>query len=190
MGYQLSGAAHASYIAELIYHHQPNPAMICEWGCGPMRVLRHMVDYFDSARLMGLDYNTDTINWCRRFFPEIQFRVSNLNPPLPLADGEVDVICGISVLTHLSYRNHFAYAADLMRCIVPGGLLIVTVHGDRYAHKMTLAERTKYEAGELVIRSKVNEGKRVFAAFHHPVFVRKLFRDFEILKHDTSDFVP
>jgi SAM-dependent methyltransferase len=189
VGYQLSGVAHARYIVALIRCYHPNPRMICEWGCGPMRVLRHMVDDFDPARLMGLDYNTDTIDWCRRFFPEIQFRINNMNPPLPVADGEVDVVCGISVLTHLSERNHFSYASDLMRCIEPGGLLIITTHGDRYAHKMSSAERAKYEAGELVTRSKIKEGKRMFTAFHPVTFVRKLFRDFEILKHDTSDRV-
>jgi SAM-dependent methyltransferase len=185
--YRTQGTDHAAYIAGLIKQYRPGAKVICEWGCGPMRVLRHMRRHFPSERLIGLDYNRRTIDWCSGNFADIEFLANSLQPPLPLRDGEADAIYAISVLTHLSERLHRDYADDLLRCLAPGGILIVTLHGDRYVGKLSRSEHGKYEQGEVVIRDHVTEGKRVFVAFHSPDSVRRLFHRFQILRHDTNE---
>lgn len=190
LGYYVSGQIHAEYIAGLINQYHDAPRVICDWGCGPMRVLRHLPTHFPDARLIGLDYNPLTIDWATRTFPEIRFILNRLEPPLPLATGEVDVLYGISVFTHLSEQQHYGFVAELRRCLAPGGILIVTLHGDRYAQKLTADERTRYARGELVTRDRIPEGKRMYAAFHSPAFAARLFSDFHILAHDTADRIP
>jgi SAM-dependent methyltransferase len=185
--YRAQGASHADYITELIQRHRPEPQSICEWGCGPMRVLRHMPTHFPRAKLTGLDYNPRTIQWCKANFDKIDFVTNGLEPPLPLASGTFDVIYAISVFTHLSERNHRAFARDLIRCLAPDGILIVTLHGDRYADKLTRAETTAYQRGHLVVRDHAIEGKRTFVAFHSRAYVRELFRQYEIVEHDVED---
>jgi SAM-dependent methyltransferase len=185
--YRRQGSDHAGYIAGLIKRHRPGAQVICEWGCGPMRVLRHMRSHFGSQRLVGLDYNKQTIAWCSRHFSDIEFFTNELDVPLPLRDGEADAIYAISVLTHLSERHHREYAADLMRCLAPGGILILTLHCDRYVSKLSARERAQYDRGELVVRDGVTEGRRTYVAFHSPRFVRHLFKGFQILDHDTSE---
>lgn len=184
--YRRQGSDHAAYIAGLIKRHRPGAQVICEWGCGPMRVLRHMPGHFEKGRLIGIDYNPRTIAWCTRHFAGMRFIENALEPPLPLNDGEADAIYAISVFTHLSEQHHRDYVADLMRCLSPGGVLIVTLHCDGYVEKLTAKERTQYDRGGLVVRAGVTEGKRTYVAFHSPDFVRHLFRGFDILEHDAT----
>lgn len=187
--YRRQGSEHAAYIAGLIKRHRPEARVVCEWGCGPMRVLRHMRSHFANGRLVGLDYNRRTIAWCSRHFADIRFIANGLEPPLPLNDGEADAIYAISVFTHLSGRHHREYVAELMRCLSPGGILIVTLHCDRYIRKLTASERAQYDRGELVVREGVTEGKRGYVAFHSPSYVRHLFGGFQILDHDCAERV-
>lgn len=184
--YRIHGIKHADYFASVIRRHIGQPRVLCEWGCGPMRVLRHMPAEFPGTTLVGLDYNPKTIAWCRANFPAIRFETNALAPPLPLADGEMDAIYSISVFTHLSERSHYQYAADLMRCLRPGGILVMTLHGDRFRRKMTPAEQTVFDRGDLVVRDGVNEGKRTFVAYQSQAFVRRLFGNWEILEHDPQ----
>ncbi|MCU1258748.1 MAG: putative methyltransferase type 11 [Bryobacterales bacterium] len=187
-GYQTLGLHHAKLIAGLIQKYLPAPGRICDWGCGPVRILRHMPDLFPAGtQLVGLDFNRDTITWCRANFSNIDFRQNDLRPPLPLDSGSVDALYCISVFTHLSEEMHFAYAEELQRVLRPGGLVIATAHGDRYRDRLLPDEARRYDAGELVCRGKTQEGKRMFASFHSPSFMRqRLFRQFDVLEHDFS----
>jgi SAM-dependent methyltransferase len=187
--YRRQGSDHAAYVAGLIKRHRPGAQVVCEWGCGPMRVLRHMRGHFDKQRLIGIDYNPTTIAWCARHFTGIQFITNALDPPLPLSDGEADAIYAISVFTHLSEAHHKEYVADLMRCLSPGGILVVTLHCDHYVTKLTAGERAQFDQGKLVVRAGVTEGKRTYVAFHSPDFVRYMFRGFEIVEHDATEQV-
>jgi SAM-dependent methyltransferase len=188
--YRQRGLEHARTIAGLIRKHHPGARVIAEWGCGPMRVLRHMPALFPDSEIIGLDYNPQTIEWCKREFTTIRFLLNQLSPPLPLKDGGADVIYNISVFTHLSEPLHYAYVSDLVRCLAPGGILISTFQGDRYKDKLTATERATYDQGRIVVRDGVTEGKRGFSAFHNPAFIRGLFKDLDILEHtnDSTDW--
>ena len=80
--YRTQGIDHAAYIAGLIKQYRPGAKVICEWGCGPMCVLRHMRKHFPSERLVGLDYNRRTIDWCSGNFADIEFLANSLQPPI------------------------------------------------------------------------------------------------------------
>ena len=187
--YRMQGRDHAAYIASLIKRYHGRAGVICEWGCGRMRVLRHMPNHFPGSFLIGLDYNPKTISWCTQHFTGFRFGLNRLEPPLPLKDGEADVIYAISVFTHLSARQHMEYAADLMRCLSSGGILIVTLHCDAYIPKLTGDELKQYQSGGLVVREGVIEGSRAYVAFHSPSFVRELFAGFQVLEHDSVERV-
>jgi SAM-dependent methyltransferase len=154
-----------------------------------MRVLRHIPGHFPPpVEILGLDYNPQTVKWCSEHFPSIRFLRNELVPPLPLEDGSIDVIYALSVFTHLSEQLHYAYVADLFRCLKSGGILIVSLHGDRSRNFLSVEEVRSYDAGKLVIRGRAVEGKRPFVAYHSPGFVRgRMFAGREILFHDNTD---
>lgn len=93
------------------------------------------------------------------------------------------------MFTHLSAQQHFDYVTDLMRCLSPGGILIVTLHCDSYIPKLTGDELKQYRSGALVVRDGVAEGSRAYVAFHSPGFVRELFSGFQALEHDPVERV-
>lgn len=159
---------------------------ILDWGCGPGRVIRHFPQIFagQDVSLFGTDYNPQSINWCRDYLPGIHFSLNQLAPPLPFESNFFDAIYGISIFTHLSEERHRQWVQELMRIAKPGGLLLLTTHGDAYQVKLTREEKQRYAKGLLIERSQAVEGHRVFTAFQAPAYFRQLVAPYaDILQH-------
>lgn len=187
------GRKAAGAVAQLAARHfgPSSPVAVCEWGCGPARILRHLPSQLPpGSKVFGTDYNEKSIQWCAKNLPEIDFRVNGLAPPLPLKTGEVDMLFAVSVLTHLSEEMHYAWIAECRRVVRPGGLIMLTVHGDRCVDGLGLEERKLYDAGKIVVRGDVLEGSRTYVAFHSPRFMRQtLLKDMQILDHNPADML-
>lgn len=183
--YHELGRLDAEFMAGLILTHcTARPARVLDWGCGPARMIRHMPALLEplSPELVGTDYNRETIAWCERALPEIEFQPNDLAPPLPFEDDSIDVLYCWSVFTHLSEEMHHRWLAEIIRVLKPGGLLVAMMCGDGHRFRLRPEELAPYDAGQLVVRSRAKEGKRTFAVFHSPGFVRKFLGDaFEIL---------
>jgi SAM-dependent methyltransferase len=159
---------------------------VCEWGCGPGRIIRHLpvLAAGNAVDFYGSDYNRASIEWCRTHLPGITFLVNDLAPPLPVDDGFFDLIFCRSVFTHLSASLHDRWIGELRRAVRPGGVVILTTHGDAYRVRLTKQERRRYDAGELVVRTLGAEGRKLYAAFHPPTFVRThLLNALSIVEH-------
>jgi SAM-dependent methyltransferase len=189
--YFRKGRTNAEYIARTVAHHLGNDraVAVCEWGCGPGRIVRHLPQLLPAgSRVFGTDYNADTIAWCSANLPQVTFRLNGLGPPLPFSTGELDMLYAVSVLTHLSEEMHHAWMAECERVVRPGGLILLTVHGDRSIGGLSEQERAAYDAGHLVVRGKVKEGSRTFVAFQSPQFMRQvLLRNVDLLLHNPPD---
>lgn len=179
-GFFMSGKEHASAIGKIICQtHSGRPLKILEWGCGPARVLQYLHSPSDDRwELFGSDYNPVTVNWCRANLPRIRFLHNKLEPPLQAESGTFDVIYCISVFTHLSETLHYQWIQEILRLLKPGGLFISTFHGNRYRAHLSLEEQKKFDNGELVVRGKILEGKKNFAAYHGDRFVHNLLSPF------------
>jgi len=161
---------------------------ILEWGCGPARIIRHLPDLLDkSCEIFGSDYNSNTINWCKKNIRDINFSKNNLQPPLEYQNNFFDIIYATSVFTHLSEEMHNAWFKELKRICKQNGIIFLTTHGDNCKSKLTGEELKLFEEGKLVVRGNVKEGHRTFAAYQPPEFMRKLFSDFELLEHVTRE---
>lgn len=102
---------------------------ICEWGCGPGRVVRHFpsIDPIDPSKhleVYGVDYNKKTIRWCKDNIGGVEFLTNKLSPPLPFESNYLDCMYSISVYTHLSEEMHFAWLPENLRVVRSGGLII------------------------------------------------------------------
>lgn len=182
--YYLGRESAQAIIDQLSPHLALANQTILDWGCGPARVMRHLPQLLPEASLYGTDYNPKTIAWCQAHIPDVQFSLNGIDPPTEFGAEFFDAIYGISIFTHLSAVNHTRWFDELIRILKPRGVLLLTTHGDAYQAKLTKAEQVAYEAGELVTRGKVREGHRVYAAFHPPAFLRKMFEaKAEILEH-------
>ena len=155
---------------------------ILDWGCGPARVVRHLPWLFSHNHFIyGTDYNHEYINWCSKHLNGISFTANNLYPPLAFDDNYFDIIYSISILTHLSEKNHTEWINEIKRVLKPGGIFIVSTQGSAYKDKMLKNEITEFEKGNLVTRNYLKEGHRIFSAFQPEAFMKNVFKDFEII---------
>jgi len=190
--YVRSGLATAQWLNELctrLNQNQRSPLRICEWGCGPGRVLQPLIQLNSQSQfeIYGSDYARQSIEWCCQNITGGTFVVNRLEPPLPFEDESFDLLFSISVYTHLSEKMHYAWLTENLRVIKPGGHVVLTTQGDNFRHKLREEEVRLYEAGRLVVREKVKEGSRLFVAFQSPAFMReRLLRDLEIILHDNT----
>lgn len=188
--YYESGFVHANFFSELILRNtHSNTLKVLDWGCGPGRLIRHMPKLLGSRNplIYGCDYNHKTIDWCRSTLKTIHFEKNQLTPPLPFETQLFDVVYGLSVFTHLSEAMHFEWIQELKRILKPGGILILTTHGDIYRDKLLNHEKIVYDSHNLVAREGVKEGKRCYTTFHPPQFIKeKLFKEWTILEHITN----
>jgi len=157
-----------------------------DWGCGPARVVRHLPELVEStAHVFGTDYNPKTINWCKENIADVTFNINGINPPISYESDFFDIIYGVSIFTHLSEKNHPAWSKELARILKKGGILMLTSHGEAYKTILTDSEVKEFNLGNLITRDQAIEGHRVFAAFHPPSYMIKLFHSagLEILAH-------
>ena len=157
-----------------------------DWGCGPARVTRHLPDLLPEAELHAADYNEQYINWCKSKIKGIQFEQTNISPPMLYPDAYFNIVMGLSVFTHLSEINHYAWMDELCRIIKPGGILFITTQGKSYEYKLSADERYKFNEAKLIIRDRVLEGNRLFSSFQPPGFIQSLINN----KFEVMQFIP
>jgi SAM-dependent methyltransferase len=158
-------------------------AAILDFGCGCGRVTRHWPGV-TRATLNGVDYNAELIGWCQRQLPFGRFAVNRLAPPLDFPDGAFDLIYALSVFTHLPESMQQAWVVEFARVLKPGGLLLVTTHGEYYRPQLTPEERRAFDAGALVTRDELVAGTNLCTTFHPPRYIREILpRGLVLLEH-------
>jgi SAM-dependent methyltransferase len=182
--YYTNGMKSAEWLVDLVKHHKSlKGASILDWGCGPARVIRHLPSIVEGGTFYGTDYNRQSIAWCAANFTDIYFHTNDLMPGLVYEKEWFDLIYGISIFTHLSKEAHEAWLNELIRVLKPGGLLLITLHGNSFCGKLTPSERLLFDSDQLVIRGQVSEGHRTYTAFHPEKWVRIWTLKLTVLEH-------
>ena len=186
-GYYEGGMSHSRLISDLVREFIPRKNIkIFEWGCGPARVIRHLNDItgYEKIELYGSDYNEKSIEWCKKTIKHVHFFNNKLTPPLPFDNAMFDCVYAISIFTHLSEKMHYAWIEELFRVLKPDGILIFTTQGNFYSEKLLPVDKALYDSGELVIKGKTKEGKKLYSAYHPPKFIEnKLLNGQVVLRH-------
>ncbi|MCX6270200.1 MAG: class I SAM-dependent methyltransferase [Bacteroidetes bacterium] len=164
---------------------------ILDWGCGPGRIIRHLPGILQpGCSYYGTDVNSESIQWCQKNLPAIQFSVNMLHPPLTYKEETFDLIYGISIFTHLSKSMHSSWIKELFRVLRPGGILLITTQGKSFRKKLLHSESESFNKGKLVVRGQVREGHRTFSAFQPEKYMRSLLKEFEVLEFIEREESP
>lgn len=178
--YYITGNQTADFIINICNNFFKNDDItICEWGCGPARILQHIPLKRNFRQVIGTDYNQNTVDWCKSEFSSITFIKNNLTPPLLLDNHSIDFLYCISVFTHLSYNMQFEWIKEIKRVLKPGGVFLASFHGEKSVSKLLPEEKIIFNNGDLVVRDNVPEGSRIFSVYHPEKFIRLLFKDFQ-----------
>jgi len=102
---------------------------VLDWGCGCGRVSRYFLP-LPGVRVTGVDVDPENVAWCRANLPGGTWETVPLRPPTRLPSGGFDLAFGVSVLTHLGEADQFAWLDELRRLVRPGGLVLLTFHGE------------------------------------------------------------
>ena len=160
---------------------------ILDFGCGCGRVMRYWKDLSNPA-LSGADYNPYLVRWCRHNLPFADFqRVGDLKP-LQYEDETFDLIYAYSVFTHLDLVSERFWIEELQRLLRPGGIMYLTLRGQRYAEVLTPEERERFDAGEMVVQEEKVSGSNACLAHHPESYVREqLAPGLEVVDYVPSD---
>jgi SAM-dependent methyltransferase len=185
-------AIHSMY-APLLPTGGDDPLRVCEWGCGPGRILRHLPSSHGTRNVLryGCDYNPQSIAWCQRAITQCTFSLNALNPPLPYADHTFDLLYSVSVYTHLAAETQQRWIAENLRVVKPGGFVMLTVHGDHFRPRLSPAERKQFDRDGVVERTDSIEGSRLFSTYNSTSYMRQvLLRDAELVHHHPAAPLP
>ena len=160
-------------------------AALLDFGCGCGRVTRHWAG-LDRTAVHGADANEHAIAWCRANLPFARFASNGLAPPLHHEDESFDLVYALSVFTHLPEDLQHAWVRELRRLLRPGGVLLLTTHGERYRERLAAAERAAFDAGRLVVRWPEGAGTNLCSVFHPRSYVEDRLAE----GLDVVEFVP
>lgn len=163
---------------------------VLDFGCGCGRTLRWFLRDFPRVEFHGVDVDEEAIAWCRRSLPGATFFQNQPKPPLPYPDRHFDVIYCLSVFTHLDEAMQDLWLAELSRLLVPGGVVLLTVHSDLAAEILDAAgQATLQTAGFVHRRSRKLRG--IVPDWYHTTFhsrdyiVQRLAPRFEDVRYET-----
>lgn len=161
---------------------------ILGWGCGVACVVRHMPDLLgNGSRIFGSNYNREMIAWAHQALPRVTFEKNELLPPLEFEARSLDWVYGLSVVTHLSENALKLWLKEFHRVLKPGAILTLTTNGTGCVQYFSRKEKESYEKTGIVIRGGVDEGRKMFLAYHRPEYVRKAVSpDWEVLEFELS----
>jgi SAM-dependent methyltransferase len=180
-----SGRQQADIIRAAVERHHgrlEELGRMLDFGCGCGRVLRHWAE-LAGPEINGSDFNERLAGWCAANLPFVTASVNGLAPPLGYESERFDLVYAVSVFTHLPHDLERSWIEELSRIVEPGGLLLLTTHGDSYADRLDPEERVRYDAGEPVVRWPRVAGSNLCTTFHPEAYVRAhLAPDLELLE--------
>jgi SAM-dependent methyltransferase len=102
---------------------------LLDFGVGCARVAQYFALYAGRTRIHGCDVDAEAIRWCGEHLDFATFDAIGPAPPTPYEDGQFDAVYAYSVFSHLPEDLHLDWLAELRRITRPGGVLVLTVHG-------------------------------------------------------------
>jgi ubiquinone/menaquinone biosynthesis C-methylase UbiE len=184
------------YAAVVPFLHMDRPLRILDFGCGCGRVLRYLLKIAPLSKIHASDVDHEAIDWCRESYQDevrrghCEFVVNGDAPPLPFSSDYFDLVCGISVFTHLPEKLQLQWLAELRRITKPEAFLVFSVQSDALIRGHLTPENNRIldEIGFYYFPYGSTEGLPVYyqAAWHTRSYIERVWSKYFTI----IDFVP
>jgi SAM-dependent methyltransferase len=104
---------------------------VFDFGCGTSRILRYIVEFLPGPQYYGSEVFKKNVEWGKSAFPEVIYLHQKNFPPIEIPNETFDVIYAYSIFTHFEEKLHNLWITELHRMLKKGGLLLITVHGEK-----------------------------------------------------------
>ena len=159
---------------------------VLDFGCGSGRVTRQWATIKGPA-FFGCDYNPRSIAWDKENLEFARFSQNSLEPPLHYESRFFDLCYSVSVFTHLPAALQRPWIEELHRVLAPGGILVLTLSGRGDLGRLTAAEQSRFEDGQLIVVDGSLAGTNMCGVYHPVEYVRRNWSDlFTLLHHYPS----
>lgn len=98
----------------------------------------------------GTDIDEPAFRWCRRHLPLANWSTNPDLPPTGYEDGFFDFVFALSVFTHLDEALQEAWMTEFRRILKPGGVALITLHGEAFLKRLSTACRHIGEEGGII----------------------------------------
>jgi SAM-dependent methyltransferase len=163
---------------------------VLDFGCGCGRVLRSFGEVPHAGEIWGCDIDGESIAWNQQNLNHLgQFVTNPTLPPTSFADGFFDAIYSVSVFTHLPVDMQTAWIKEMHRMLEPGGILVPSVHGERYWSQDPAVEKEVRETGFAYRTGEVTAGLPDFymVAYHSIEYIERTWSPwFDVLAHHPT----
>lgn len=134
---------------------------ILDFGCGCARILLWLEEVATTSALHGVDTDARAIRWIQETLPYVSAKANQPEPPLDYPDGFFDLVFNHSVFTHISETHQDQWLGELRRVTKPGGILVLSVHGEHaFRH---FEEASRAGGGDpLSVRQRFRRNGHVF----------------------------
>lgn len=143
---------------------------VLDFGCGCGRVARHWTRPTDPE-VYGCDYNSELVAWCTANLPNVRATRNQLAPPTPYVSGSFDLVYALSVFSHLDAVLQRGWLTEFRRLLRPGGLLVLSVLGERMRHRLDRPEQQRFDCGEMVVQRPRLAGRNLCTVYHPGSYV-------------------
>lgn len=137
-----------------VRRHMPHGAdVVVDLGCGYHAPLLHtLLSHGHASRAIGVDLAMNT----SLASESLTLIEGDLNDPIDIPDGHVDVVCSLAVIEHLDRPE--VHAREIFRILKPGGILLLTTPSPR---GKPVLEFLAYRMG-VIDRREIDDHKRYF----------------------------
>lgn len=152
--------------------------VILDWGCGVGRISRHIKELYPYTIVSACDNDEQKITWNKAHYSDIDFAVIPYAPPTQYASGHFNLVCGISVLTHIDAELQRAWLQELHRILKPNGILLITTQGEAYRNKLSIKEKRLLDKHGIYTQNPYQEGHRMMSTYHQTDHFKKMIRPY------------
>lgn len=162
--------------------------VVLDFACGPGRIIGELASAAESCTLYGSDIDAQAITWASENLSSLaRFSVNTTATPTHYASAMFDVICSVSLFTHLDAASQDEWLAEMQRLLKPGGVLLATTHGRFTLDSCTPDERASLQCDGIVYRT---DRKGRFKVDGLPDFYQTTFHTVDYVRQHWGSFLP